>query len=359
MIELKGLSFAQNKKYQCAISRGYFDGYADDPRPWRRSFIGSFVWKHPQRVKVLDILKDILGRNPTWADLDDDIVRDFLDELDRLNLKRSSKRTMCAELKAVLNDQSNKVPSKNFMRLLTIGNSVSQAVYLTPDEMTRIIRYKPKNAIEEYVWRNFCVCMLTGARLSDAQKLTINNCDIETNTLSYVPQKTPGIIVSVPVDERRGLRHILTVVCQRNCCLDVFNCTIRRICKNVDIVHESSITRSENLVTEPKWKLVSSHTARRSFATNLYLSGISLEDIAQMMGHGKNIETTKRYICAERQVSNRVMSYFLPDDRHRESVEYRQAYNEAIGDALGVIDDYLGLPDDNLAVLAIKGLQKI
>ena len=122
----------------------------------------------------------------------------------------------------------------------------------------------------------------------------------------------------------------------------------------------SSISlRSEDLITKEKWELVSSHTARRSFATNLYLSGVALEDIALMMGHGKNIETTKRYICGERQITTRVMAYFLPEDRHKESEEYMRAYNDAITDSLQVIDNYLGLPDDNLAVLAIKGLQKI
>ena len=63
-------------------------------------------------------------------------------------------------------------------------------------------------------------------------------------------------------------------------------------------------------MTAEKWELVSSHTARRSFATNLYISGVALEDIAMMMGHGKNIETTKRYICAERALNPNVMSYF-------------------------------------------------
>jgi hypothetical protein len=37
---------------------------------------------------------------------------------------------------------------------------------------------------------------------------------------------------------------------------------------------------------------------------------VALEDIAMMMGHGKNIETTKRYICAERALNPNVMSYF-------------------------------------------------
>lgn len=359
MIELKGLSFTQNKTYQHAIRRGYFEGYEQNARTWRHSFVGSFIWKYPERTKVLDMLSELAGHKPEWEDIDDDFLRDFVAELEQQKLKPSSRRTMCAELKAVINSNAGKTRTKDFMKILTLKNSVSQAVYLTMDEMEKILAYTPVTSTETFVWRNFCVCMLTGARLSDAVNLSINNCDADTGMLRYVPVKTPNIIVNVPVDERHDLRNILSIRDGRECCLDTFNEFIRKICKEVGVVKMSSITRSEVLITKEKWELVSSHTARRSFATNLYLSGVALEDIALMMGHGKNIETTKRYICGERQITTRVMAYFLPEDRHKESEEYMRAYNDAITDSLQVIDDYLGLPDDNLAVLAIKGLQKI
>ena len=97
---------------------------------------------------------------------------------------------------------------------------------------------------------------------------------------------------------------------KRDCCDDVFNTIIRRICKECNISTMCTIKRRGVEITAPKYDLVSSHTARRSFATNLYLAGVSIEDIALLMGHGKNIETTKRYICAERPISTNVMAYF-------------------------------------------------
>lgn len=156
---------------------------------------------------------------------------------------------------------------------------------------------------------------MTGARLCDAEKLTINNCDIDTGTLSYVPKKTPGIIVTVPVDERLKLRELLADKYRRPCCNDVFNTIIRRISKECRIDTMCTIRRRGEDVTAPKYELISSHTARRSFATNLYLAGVSIEDIALLMGHGKNIETTKRYICAERPVSTNVMAYFQQQEQ--------------------------------------------
>ena len=37
----------------------------------------------------------------------------------------------------------------------------------------------------------------------------------------------------------------------------------------------------------PKWKLTTTHTMRRSLASNMYLAGIPLEDIMPITGHTK------------------------------------------------------------------------
>jgi integrase len=44
-----------------------------------------------------------------------------------------------------------------------------------------------------------------------------------------------------------------------------------------------------------KWLVIRTHTARRSFATNAYLSGIPMRDIMQITGH-HTTESFLRYI---------------------------------------------------------------
>lgn len=313
MKEIKGLSLEQNRKFRFAIDSGYFDTWERDPRKWKHTFIGSFLWKYPSRVKVLNTLKDMLGHQPQWEDLDNELLRDLVDELQEQKLATSSIRTMCAELKSVLNENIKKLPSGDFAKILSVKSIATQSVYLTNYEMELFLSYRPQTETEHFVHRNFCVGMMTGARRIDTDQLTISNCDIETNMLSYVPQKTPGLIVRVPVDERHHLRMFLADTCAEPCCLDTFNDVLRRICERIGIDTICTVVKAGHNMTEPKWKLISSHTARRTFATNLYLAGVSLEDIAMMMGHGKNIETTKRYICAERTLNPNVMSYFQPE----------------------------------------------
>ena len=312
MIEINGLNFEQNKKYQAAIRNGYFAGYEESPRDWRHSFVGTFIMKLPDRTATLNRIRDVVGHIPTWEDIDDDTISDFVFECMDSGMTMSSAKTICGELAAVLNANKRKVPSETFVELLKVKSEKSQAVYLTRDEIRRVIDYPVVGPIEQFVRRTFVVQCLTGARRSDAERLTIDNCDLNSGMLSYVPSKTPWMVVNVPVDEGMGLRDLLIDRYHRPCGTNVFNGTVRRICKECRIDKITSLRRREENVTAPKYEFVSSHTGRRSFATNLYLAGVSLEDIAQMMGHGKNINTTKNYICAEREMSYNVMAYFQP-----------------------------------------------
>lgn len=358
MKEIRGLTLEQNKKLHCAIGRGYLDTFEQDPRAWRHTFIGSFLWKWPSRTKTLSVMADTFGHEPTWDDFTDDGITDFVEELKSAGINANSIRTLCNELKAVLNANKKKVPSTEFSELLRVKGEASQHVYLTDKEVMKFLAYKPKNDIEKYAHRNFCVQLLTGARSCDAVRLTINNCDYNTNTLSYVPDKTSGIVVTLPVDERRNLRSFLCIKSGGEMRLATYNDAIRKICQNLRLKSLCTVYANGSSVTDEKWKFVSSHTARRSFATNLFLAGLPLEDIASMMGHGRNIETTKRYICAERKITPRVKAYFLPEDCLDTSEEYCTAYNAAITDTLNTLEFMGAAEQGSVLYNSVKGLMK-
>ena len=128
MKELRGLSYERNKKFQFAIECGYFDTWEQDPRKWKHSFVGAFLWKYPSRVKLLNILKDILGTIPEWSDLTDETLRDLVDEMTEQGLATSSIRTMCAELKAVLNENIQHVQSTSFAKILSVKGTATKSV---------------------------------------------------------------------------------------------------------------------------------------------------------------------------------------------------------------------------------------
>lgn len=357
MKEIKGLTIERRHDLRCAIERGYLDTYEENPRAWKHTFIGAFLWKWPKRTKTVAILTDMLGHQPTWEDFTDDNVADIPDEMRATGINGNSVRTMCSELKAVLNANKRHIASEDYMNLLSTKGEASQHVYLTDKEIMRFLHFKPNTDAEQYVYRNFAIELLTGARLCDAVKLTTHNCDRQTNTLSYVPDKTSGIVVTLPVDEKRELRKFLAMRTKNSLHLSNYNILVRNICKELKINTVCTVFQDGKNVTKEKWELISSHTARRSFATNLFLEGFQLEDIAMMMGHGKNIETTKRYICAERKITPRIKAYFLPDDCVQTSEEYCKAYNQAIEDTLEAMQ-VMGIQSTELMYIAIKGLMK-
>ena len=89
-----------------------------------------------------------------------------------------------------------------------------------------------------------------------------------------------------------------------------FNKTIREICRKLGMNERLKLYRAGEFVEGAKYEFISSHTARRSFATNLYLRGADLYAISKMMGHS-SVTMTEGYIsCGLRDLSDDILDYF-------------------------------------------------
>ena len=301
------MTFDENKKYHVAIERGYFANYS---REWKHTFAGAFIWKNPGRVKALDTFRDMLGHIPTWEDITDTNLKDWRDELMKY-LAPNSCKTIFAEIKAVINDNIGEqdIPSARFDKILVGKRQPTQSVYLNSEELSRIIHYVPQSDTERYVQKIFCIESLTGARVEDSRKLSLENCSIDGDhpTLSYVAAKTHTLI-TMPM--HASVYQFLADPITLDTDLDTFNETLRRICKRCGIDESVSIFRRGKDTTAPKWKFVSSHTGRKSFATNLFLNQVDPYLIARFMGHSSPEMTIKRYIVGYRKVDDNAMKYF-------------------------------------------------
>lgn len=89
---------------------------------------------------------------------------------------------------------------------------------------------------------------------------------------------------------------------------------IKRICRECGIAQRVTLYRGGKSVTGAKWQMVTTHTGRHTFATLLFLRGVDITDIANMMGHVSsgqpNINMTFGYICARKQYGNSVLDAF-------------------------------------------------
>ena len=162
-----------------------------------------------------------------------------------------------------------------------------------------------KNANEQLVRTQFLIGAFTGCRHSDYTRL--NNRNIVGGMISYVSLKTKTH-ATVPL--KPIVKELLTNLPKEEVSDPTFNNNIRNICRKTGITEAVKIFKAGKEVEGEKWEFVSSHTARRSFATNLYLRGADLYSISQMMGHA-SVEMTQNYLCCGlREQSAQVMEYF-------------------------------------------------
>lgn len=170
-------------------------------------------------------------------------------------------------------------------------------VYLTKDEMERIWEYEPTRGMErrakDLAWLGY----LTLARFSDYSRLSEDNIGTD-GKIRFNQTKTSSPVV-IPCSPR--VREILA----RNggkapdLSHQKFNQEIKNICKAVGICDLVETVRIEGAkrvrISKAKWEMVTSHTFRRSAATNLYLQGVALRSIMQLTGHS-SVAMLERYL---------------------------------------------------------------
>lgn len=338
------LTSEQQHKYSSAIRQGYFatyDGYA-----WRHTFYGAWIWKHPGRIPAVNIFRDIIGHAPNWDDLTDDNLRDFREAIVGHYAPNSAK-TVLAEVGAILreNKPSKTIPSEGYGDTLRVKRAPVQSVALTDEEIARIHNYSPRSRVARHVKRIFMLECLCGARVSDCIKLSTDNLAPDGRTLTYVATKT-RTEVTVPVHPWLPLYLERTSPTEPESVSQVsYINTIQFICKVCGIDTPCKIFKAGKQHIGPKWKFVTTHTGRRSFATNLSFKGISLEQIAICMGHFSgnvpNITMTQRYIVGRIPLDASTFKAFEIPGAQQAAVEHI-AYNGPVDGS-----DYEGFAEDD------------
>lgn len=284
-------------KLRTAVSRGYLDGWEGRTREWKYTFAGQFLTKNPELTKTLDQFRQNIGHIPEWNDLTDRNLREWRDALAEY-LCPSSLRNVMARIKAVISlnaeDVDLNISQTKCRRILNVRPEPSQAVYLTDEEMDALWGYSPTGAEQKTVWREFMAEYYSGARSSDVLQMTLAN--IREGILSYVSKKTRRQ-VELPANPR--LSELLD---RRPMASDAagiskprFNGMIRQMCLDVGITEPMKLFRRGREEEAPKYRFVATHTARRSFATNLYKRGADILTISRFMGHS-SVTMTQRYI---------------------------------------------------------------
>lgn len=164
----------------------------------------------------------------------------------------------------------------------------TKKVYLTNEEIKKIIGLDlSKHAALDKIRNYFVVGCKTGLRFSDWHKvMTTDSTEkviivrtTKTNTDCVIPLSTALKSILNKYNGKMPNKPSLTS----------FDEKIKEICKlagiDDDVRFENSKGGNKETLTKKKCELVSSHTARRSFATNQYKCGTEASIIMHMTGH--------------------------------------------------------------------------
>lgn len=282
------------------------------------TFEDIFAKKYPKTYeRILSIFEEANGCKATFETITKPSLAAFVDLLME-KVAQSSAKTYTAQFKACINLYIEEFDlAKGWDKILAVKNDVSEQIFLTDDELKRVIAFSPDTKTEATVQQQFILSCLIGARHGDIVKLTEKN--IRDGYVCYVSEKT-HIKAQVPVSEVAE-RILLGCFCSsnefekmayRNRVSDTtFNDTLRRICRLCDIDEEITLYKRGQDITAPKWQFASSHTGRRTCATLLYLHGCDIYSISRILAHSSVEMTAQKYILAPlRTLSEETMGFF-------------------------------------------------
>ena len=206
------------------------------------------------------------------------------------------------ELKLFLNEATERGLNTNMAfksRKFKVLREDAENIYLTEQEIDDIYNLDLSNQPPrlDKVRDMFVLACNVGLRISDLKR--VNSSNIKEKTINIRTQKT-GELVVIPINSR--VREILDKydgAMPPAYSEQKFNDYIKELGElaGIDDPTNKSMTKAGSVATEtkPKYMLITSHTARRSFATNAYKNGVPTIAIMKITGH-RSVKTFLNYI---------------------------------------------------------------
>lgn len=271
-----------------------------------------------------------IGKKPTWTNLSGDTYIEFVSHLEECEYMPSTINKYIITFKALINMaaenelHSNLAPLKKFHKIKVKDEEQAARIYLTDEEIDALYKMQlEEGSLRCYVRDIFLCGAYTGQRISDYNNLTADNfrkSEAKGYDVVSLTQKKTGNKVVVPVlnsnllniveKYKYNLPRVHDVVLNK----EIKN-ILKELSKTVTSLTEKIPTMltikekyaeqkgnttferdSSGNVVKARYDLVSSHTARRSCVTNLYLSNkYSVAEIMSISGH-KTEKAFREYI---------------------------------------------------------------
>lgn len=243
-----------------------------------------------------------------WDDINRTTLYDLVDHLHE-SVAPSTARTILAYAKSLFNRYCDDVELPHgWERILQVKGTKPMKTYLTESELEKFAAAHVHTHKQEFVKNIFLICAYTGLRVSDAMCLTTDN--IVDGNLHYVAQKTKKA-GAIPLKD--GLADRIAWISDHRgitITMKSYNEAVRKMAKDAGIDSTVVVQKAGKEMRGPKWKFISSHSARISTATCLSKRGVPIGDICKLLQHS-GTAMTERYIIRDRvELSQRALAFF-------------------------------------------------
>jgi integrase len=244
--------------------------------------------KHYNGLKVhLEDFQEKKGFNVDFDTIGKDFYIKFTDYLHEKGLKPNTIGAHIKRVKRLMNEANEDKLTTNqdhHKRDFKVIKEDSDTVYLSLFEIQALYEMPIDNPGKRKIRDIFVLNCFTGLRHSDWDKVAFEN--IHGNKLYVKTQKTnePVIIPVKPL-----VLEILTAYGS------IQIPTLQKTNEAIRWIGEKACEQKLGGDNPKKWLEIRTHSARRSFATNAYLTGIPMRDIMQVTGH-RTTESFLKYI---------------------------------------------------------------
>lgn len=255
----------------------YFREWGERPSPVQR-----------QRRLYPNIVSKLMGEREDWEDIDSAYYYRLCKRMDEYGCSLNYKGSIISKLKVVMNEGLRQkfhtnTDFREFRRMAEVPETIS----LTKDELDAIWNYETKSSMEAKARDLFIIGTYSASRWEDCSQFTLDNITGD-GMLNYTQKKT-GHAVIIPASPR------LVACLERNggrspqFSQQKYNDAIKEVCRKIGMtgkVHYSrSVGAARKQEVSERWQMVSSHTARRTGATMLYMSGVPIKQCMLITGH--------------------------------------------------------------------------
>lgn len=246
----------------------------------------------------------VLRRDITFADFNHAFFSDFSNHLFGKGFGNNYVHKLTSTLKTILREADRREVSAELKvrdGWLVATREEPPAIYLTEAELTQLFHLDLSGNPRLCRIRDlFLIGCYTGLRFSDFTELKPGNFKRTADGKEYIEMMTQKTGAKVTIPVKSELREILTryayqpprAISNQN-----FNDYLKEVGQLAGLDEPTLITRFRNGKridqTFPKYELMTTHTARRSFATNAYKANVPPKYIMAVTGHKTDREFYK------------------------------------------------------------------